>query len=86
MQQVYRRQLLALGRLGGDEELLDAQCQRFIRTALAARLNTRPHTEAVLDVLLSSGASSAVAARFVGAFDEAVWRGPAHHAVTGRNT
>ena len=37
MQQVFRRQLLALGRLDGDEATIDRQCREFVRSVLAAR-------------------------------------------------
>ena len=74
MQQSFRRQLFALGRLGGSADLTDLQHQEFIQSVLAVDINLRPHTEAVLDVLLTCGVSPASAARFVESFDAAVWR------------
>ena len=73
MQQAFRRQLLALGRLGGSQELADSHCRQFIRSVLAASIDVRPHTEAVLDVLRSSGAPTAATTRFTETFEAAVW-------------
>lgn len=74
MQQTFRRQLLALGGLTGGTAVVDQQCQQFIRGVLAVPPAMRPHTEAVLDVLLSNRVVSATAAYFVDTFDAAVWR------------
>ena len=77
MQQSFRRQLLALGQLRGETELVDRQCQQFIRSVLEARMDARPNTESVLDVLQSNRVSAAVAARFTNTFDAAVWHATA---------
>ena len=74
MEQVYRRQLLALGRLEGDA--VDAQRNAFVAKVLADKLASRPDTQGVQDVLSSSGAAPAVVARFVDAFNAAVWGSP----------
>lgn len=74
MQQVFRRQLLALGRIGGDDVTVDGQSRAFIRSVLAAAIETRPDTQGVRDVIASMGASMAATDRFVDAFDAAVWR------------
>ncbi len=78
MQQVFRRELLALGRIDGDEVAVDEQCRTFVRSVLGAAIETRPDTQDVRDVIASMGASTAAMDRFVDAFDAAVWRsGPA---------
>ena len=82
MQQVYRRQLLALGRINDAPESVDSHCQQFIRSVLAGPIGTRPDTEGVKDVLLSMGVSAESTARFVDAFDAAVWDRPAVLRVT----
>lgn len=74
MQQIFRRQLLALGELTGCTAAVVQQCQQFIRGVLAAPLAMRPHTEAVLDVLLFNRVGAATAACFAETFDAAVWR------------
>lgn len=77
MQQVFRRQLLALGRIDRDEAAADEQCRAFVRSVLGASLEARPDTQGVRDVLTSIGASRAATDRFVDAFDAAVWSGSA---------
>ena len=73
MQQSFRRYLLALGPLDGEAASVDRQCQQFIRSVLTARLEVRPDTQGVLDVLQSNHVATAVAARFTQTFDAAVW-------------
>lgn len=81
MQQVFRRQLLAMGRMNSDV-VVDEQCHKFVRSVLGAALELRPDTQGVRDVLTSAGASTAATDRFVDAFDAAVWSGPVRSAVT----
>jgi hypothetical protein len=52
-------------------------CQRFIRSVLEVKIDLRPNTQSVLDVLQSNRVSTAVAARFTKTFDVAVWHGAA---------
>jgi hypothetical protein len=73
MQQLFRRQLLALGSLRGDAARVDDECQRFIRSVLASDVDSRPTAEGVLDVLQRNGVASAVAARFTATFEAAIW-------------
>lgn len=73
MERSCRRQLLAFGQLGRSEDEADASARAFIRHVLAGPLESRPNTQGVEDVLLSSGATPAMVARFVQAFDAAVW-------------
>jgi hypothetical protein len=77
MEQVYRRQLLALGKLRGDAASVDACSREFIRGVLAGPLGSRPNSQGVEDVLFGSGAEPAAVARFLAAFDTAVWGTPA---------
>lgn len=73
MEQTYRRQLLALGRLDGEHDEVDTRAREFIRDVLAGPLTSRPNTQGVEDVLSSSGAAAATVARFAHAFHAAVW-------------
>lgn len=73
MQQVFRRQLLALGSLAGTTESVDRSCQQFIQSVLATAIEKRPDSDGVMDVLRSNGVLSAVVARFVNTFNRAVW-------------
>ena len=75
MQQAFRRQLLGLGRLGGTQAQVDGQCRQFISAVLAVKIELRPNTIAVLDVLSNNRVATAIAARFVDMFDATVWSG-----------
>jgi hypothetical protein len=78
MERAYRRQLLAFGQLLGDTDDVDARSRAFIRDVLAGPLASRPNSQGVEDVLSGSGATTAAVARFVEAFDVAVWGPPAN--------
>ncbi len=73
MQQIFRRQLLALRELGDTPARVGVQCRQFIGAVLAARIELRPNTEAVRDVLLADGVPPAAATQFTETFDRAVW-------------
>jgi hypothetical protein len=73
VERTYRRQLFAFGRLSDDPARVDASARTFIRNVLDGPLALRPNSQGVEDVLSGSGASPVTVARFVAAFDAAVW-------------
>ncbi len=72
MQQILRRQLLALGTLSGDQTIAEVQCRTFIDSVLAVTIDIRPSTTGVNAVLQSNRARANAIARFLAAFEAAL--------------
>ena len=75
MEQRFRRQLLALGRLMADERHMRERFAASIDEIRSAPLERWPYPDDVRDVLMASGLAPAVVDALTAQFERAFWAG-----------